>query len=126
MIETVHVPGGSFQMGSADGRPDERPAHVVHVGSFHLGRTPVTRAQYEPFLRTGAVSAPPWWSHPAFDDPAQPVVGVTWFDACAYAAWLGTVLGGPVAAAHGGGMGAGRAWRPRRRADGVGSGAAAR
>jgi formylglycine-generating enzyme required for sulfatase activity len=81
-------------MGSADGRPDERPAHVVHVGAFRLGRTPVTRAQYEPFLHTGAVEAPPWWRDPAFADQAQPVVGVTWFDACAYAAWLGATAGG--------------------------------
>jgi formylglycine-generating enzyme required for sulfatase activity len=81
-------------MGSAGGRPDERPAHVVQVASFHLGRTPVTRAQYAPFLGAGAASAPPWWSDPAFADPDQPVVGVTWFEARAYAAWLGTTLGG--------------------------------
>src|SRR6185436_2512437 len=38
--------------------------------------------------------APPWWSDSAFADPAQPVVGVTWFEACAYADWLGGVHGG--------------------------------
>jgi formylglycine-generating enzyme required for sulfatase activity len=94
VIHTVSIPGGSFRMGSAQGRPDERPVHLVCVGAFHLARTAVTRAQYEPFLRAGRASAPPWWSDPGFGDPAQPVVGVTWFDACAYAEWLGATLGG--------------------------------
>jgi formylglycine-generating enzyme required for sulfatase activity len=81
----VRVPGGTFRMGSPAGRPDERPVHVVGVGPFFLGRTPVTRAQYAPFLATGRVPAPPWWSDPAFAAPTQPVVGVTWFDAVAFA-----------------------------------------
>jgi formylglycine-generating enzyme required for sulfatase activity len=93
-ISTLDVPGGSFLMGSASGRADEAPVHRVDVGAFALGRTPVTRAQYGPFLRAGRAQAPPWWSTPAFADPAQPVVGVSWFDACAYAGWLGEQCGG--------------------------------
>ncbi|HVR70858.1 MAG TPA: SUMF1/EgtB/PvdO family nonheme iron enzyme [Vicinamibacteria bacterium] len=93
-IETVAVPGGSFTMGSAQGRPDERPAHDVRVGGFFLGRTPVTRGQYEPFLAAGSAAAPPWWSEPAFGDSRQPVVGVTWFDAIAFTEWLGEAVGG--------------------------------
>jgi sulfatase modifying factor 1 len=81
-------------MGSAAGRPDEAPVHEVEVAGFHLGRTPVTRAEYAPFLAMSAAEPPPWWSHSAYADPAQPVVGVTWFDAVAYAEWLGAVLGG--------------------------------
>jgi formylglycine-generating enzyme required for sulfatase activity len=94
VIETLHVRGGSFRMGSAEGRPDERPAHTVCVGDFSLGRTPVTRAQYEPFLADGGATAPPWWSDPAFGDRVQPVVGVTWFDAVAFTEWLGARVGG--------------------------------
>ena len=93
-LETVLVPGGAFGMGSEHGRPDERPRHRVRVGPFHFGLTPVTRAQYAPFLATGAVAAPPWWTDPAFADPAQPVVGVTWPEACAFADWLGARDGG--------------------------------
>jgi formylglycine-generating enzyme required for sulfatase activity len=93
-IETVAVPGGSFTMGSGEGRPDERPPHEVRVRPFRLGRTPVTRAQYAPFLRTGAAAPPPWWPDAAFADPAQPVVGVTWFDAVAFTRWLGETAGG--------------------------------
>src|SRR5262249_14499470 len=50
----VEIPGGRFRMGAAAARPDEAPVHEVEVGPFHLGRTPVTRRQYAPFLaRTG-------------------------------------------------------------------------
>ena len=81
-------------MGSDAGRPDERPVHVVEVRAFSLARTPVTRRQYEPFLHRGGAALPPWWRDPGFCDPEQPAVGVTWYDATAYAEWLTTVAGG--------------------------------
>jgi sulfatase modifying factor 1 len=92
--EMVRVPGGRFAMGSAAGRPDEAPPHEVEVGPFAIGRTPVTRGEYAPFLADSGRDAPPWWSHPAFLDPRQPVVGVTWFDAVAFTEWLGAMQGG--------------------------------
>jgi formylglycine-generating enzyme len=61
---------------------------------FFLGRTPVTNAEYAPFVKTGRVAAPPWWSSPDFSSPRQPVVGVAWGDATAYCAWLGELDGG--------------------------------
>lgn len=90
----VGVAGGRFRMGATEGRPDEGPVHEVDVSSFRLGLTPVTRAEYAPFLADTRTAPPPWWSHPAFADPRQPVVGVTWFDAVAFTAWLGRVFGG--------------------------------
>jgi formylglycine-generating enzyme required for sulfatase activity len=90
----VAIPAGRLQMGSASGRPDERPVHAVDLAAFRLGATPVTHAQYAPFLASGGAVAPPWWDHPAFSGPDQPVVGVTWDDACAYASWLGRTHGG--------------------------------
>jgi formylglycine-generating enzyme required for sulfatase activity len=91
---TVDVPAGSFVMGSANGRPDESPPHVVTVDGFRLGRTPVTNAEYAPFVEAGGAPAPPWWHEPAFSASNQPVVGVTWFEASAYAEWLGEMEGG--------------------------------
>src|SRR5713226_6850950 len=90
----VAIPAGRFRMGAAVGRPDEAPVHEVELSSFHIGRTPVTRAEYALFLAATGTPAPPWWSHPAFADPAQPVVGVTWDDAMEFAVWLGGVSGG--------------------------------
>jgi len=88
------IPPGRLQMGSASGRPDEQPVHAVDVAAFRLGTTPVTHAQYAPFLESGGAEAPPWWDHPAFAAAEQPVVGVTWDDACAFAEWLGRTHGG--------------------------------
>ena len=53
-----------------------------------MGRTPVTNGEYAPFLATGRVASPPWWTDPNFSAPRQPVVGVSWDDAMAYCAWL--------------------------------------
>lgn len=90
--DLVAIPGGTFRMGSDAGRPDEAPAHEVELAAFALARTPVTNAQYAGFVGAGW-PAPRAWGDPAFADPDQPVVGVTWFDAMAYAAWLSSVSG---------------------------------
>jgi formylglycine-generating enzyme required for sulfatase activity len=65
----------------------------VPGAGFRLGRTPVANAEYMPFVEAGRAPAPPWWCDPAYDAPGQPVVGVTWFEACDYAAWLGELTG---------------------------------
>ncbi len=91
--DLVRVPGGRFLMGSEHGRPDEAPVRTAEVASFALGRTPVTRGQYAPFLDAGRAEAPPWWRDPAFAHPDQPVVGITWFEAAEYTAWLGLESG---------------------------------
>ena len=110
-----------FRMGATDGRPDESPVHDAEVSSFRMGRTPVTRAQYAPFLAATGAEPPPWWSQRAFADPLQPVVGVTWFDAVAFGEWLGRVFGGSwrlpteaewERAARGGREGEPTAWGP--------------
>lgn len=75
-------------------RPGEAAARPVTVAGFRLGRTPVTNAQYAPFLAAGRAPAPPWWDDPAYAEPDQPVVGVSWFDACGYADWLCELSGG--------------------------------
>jgi formylglycine-generating enzyme required for sulfatase activity len=86
---SVAIPGGCFRMGSPSGRPDEQPVHVAEVAPFRMAITPVTVRQYAEFLATGPVaSPPPWRDDPDFSDPEQPVVGVSWFDAVAFAAWL--------------------------------------
>lgn len=90
----VEVPGGRFAMGSASGRPDERPVHVVELEGFLLGRTPVTNAEYVPFVRASRAPEPPFRSDPAFAAPDQPVVGVTWFEALRFCDFLGETCGG--------------------------------
>ena len=95
LVDTVLVPGGTFVLGSLDGRPDEQPVRRVPVASFRLGRIPVSNAQYAPFLaESDAAAEPPWWRDPAFSACDQPVVGITWFEAVAFTTWLSQRLGG--------------------------------
>jgi formylglycine-generating enzyme len=46
----IHVPGGSFRMGSDRHYPEEAPAHLVPVDSFWIDRTPVTNRQFRAFV----------------------------------------------------------------------------
>ena len=109
------------------------PPALVPVAQrpFSLGLTPTTNLDYAPFLATGRVLEPPWWAHPAYCDPAQPVVGATWFEAVAYCEWLSQVFGGhwrlPFAAewewaARGGLVDAPTGWGERIPADEVPTG----
>jgi formylglycine-generating enzyme required for sulfatase activity len=93
-LDVVPVPGGAFLMGSTAGRPDEQPVHEVRVAPFRIARTPITRAQFAPFLAHARVEPPPWWDDPDFAGAGQPVVGVTWDEAAAFAAWLSRRRGG--------------------------------
>jgi formylglycine-generating enzyme required for sulfatase activity len=91
---TLFIPGERFRMGSEVGRADERPVRETEVRPVRMGRTPVTNMEYAWFLAAGRAPEPPWWKDPAFWDPEQPVVGVTWFEAMAYCHWLCETLGG--------------------------------
>lgn len=61
------VPGGTFTMGATDdeGRPDEYPAHKVHVSGFWIDEHEVTNKQFAAFVKatgyvTTAEKAPKW------------------------------------------------------------------
>ena len=89
--ETVTVPGGRLVL--PEGNGSNRTVES-EIAPFRIGRTPVTNREYAPFLAAGQVEAPPWWSHPDFRAPLQPVVGVTWSDAMTFCAWLAGTAGG--------------------------------
>jgi gamma-glutamyl hercynylcysteine S-oxide synthase len=122
---SVLVPGGPFVLGvDAADEPysldNERPAHLVDVPSFRIGRVPVTNAEWHEFIADGGYCNDRWWSErgrayrqeagleaPQFwntdgtrtrfgrveDIPGdEPVQHVTYFEAQAYAAWAGARL----------------------------------
>lgn len=89
----VPIEGGTFVMGSDDGPDNERPAHRVRVDPFALAACQTTNAEYAAFLAATGHPPPPFWSDPALNDPRQPVVGVSWFDAVAYCDWLSGIEG---------------------------------
>jgi iron(II)-dependent oxidoreductase len=123
--DAVRVPAGEFVLG-VDGADEpwsldnERPAHVVDLPAFAIGRVPVTNAEWQAFIAAGGYDEPRWWSprgwehrlsaaleRPQFwtadgarrrfgivEDipPDEPVQHVCFFEAEAYAAWAGARL----------------------------------
>jgi formylglycine-generating enzyme required for sulfatase activity len=66
------------------------PVRVSSAGRLRIGRTPITNAEYRPFVSAGLAPEPPWWRDPSFSSADQPVVGITWYEAAAYGEWLST------------------------------------
>ncbi len=86
------MPAGAFLMGNPTGPPAERPVHEVWLDAFLIATIPVTNADFAAFMRATRAAPPAFWDTPGFDAPDQPVVGVTWEEAAAYAAWAGARL----------------------------------
>jgi len=119
---SVLIPGGPFVLGvDATSEPfsldNERPAHVVDLPAYRLGRVPVTNAEWAGFVADGGYDEPRWWSARGWEHrveaglarpmswdgdgarlrfgvreevPAdEPVQHVTFFEAEAYAHWAG-------------------------------------
>lgn len=82
------IPGGTFLMGKDGSRPEEAPAHRVTLAPFRAAISPVTNAEYAEFVAATGAPPPPFINEERFADPAQPVVGINWFDAVAFAGWL--------------------------------------
>ncbi len=90
-LEFVFVPGGELQMGSRESS-DEKPIHQVTLQPFWMGRFPVTNEQYGRFLEETKRDAPAYWTDSTYNGPRQPVVGVNWEEALAFAEWAGREL----------------------------------
>jgi formylglycine-generating enzyme required for sulfatase activity len=71
----------------------EGPLHQVRVPEFYMGRYPVTNEEYGRFLKESPqTSEPKYWADRRFNQPRQPVVGVSWEDVQRYASWAGLRL----------------------------------
>ncbi|WP_129676117.1 SUMF1/EgtB/PvdO family nonheme iron enzyme [Candidatus Chloroploca sp. Khr17] len=107
----VNVPAGPFLMGSSDAdtmaNDNEKPQHTLTLPDYWIGKTPVTNAQFRPFVEGDGYTNPAYWTKvgwewreekgigkPEYWDNAKwngddyPVVGVSWFEAVAYCRWL--------------------------------------
>ncbi|MCC7373429.1 MAG: formylglycine-generating enzyme family protein [Verrucomicrobiales bacterium] len=92
-IAYVTLPGGEFNMGSENGMDWEKPMHRVRLSPFAIGKYPVTNAEFGRFLAANPGHPPPqYWKDSQFNDPQQPVVGVSWSDAQDFCRWAGAQL----------------------------------
>ena len=71
---------------------NEQPIHEVRLTDFYMGRYPVTNAEYGRFLAATGYREPDYWADRQFNQPRQPVMGVNWRDAKAFAEWAGLQL----------------------------------
>ncbi len=91
----VFIPGGSFEMGSAEGNKDELPVHTVNIPGFEMTKSHVTVAQYEECAVAGYCDEPSPgdycnWNVSGHED--HPVNCVSWFQAVDFCAWAGARL----------------------------------
>jgi len=112
----VFIPAGSFEMGDNfdEGRLDERPVHTVYLDAFYIGKYEVTNGEYKKFINNGGYTDSTFWKkggfgnygpHPLYwnntefrgggivDNENYPVVGLNWYEACAYCSWLSATTG---------------------------------
>lgn len=89
-VEFVDIPGGTFIMGSPateQGRQNDEIQHKVTLNPFKMSKYPVTFEQYDLFCEvTGRTN--PW----GIERGNLPVSQVTWYDAQAFAEWMGCRL----------------------------------
>ncbi len=109
----VWVPAGCFLMGSDKSKDpqaydDELPQHEVCITQgYWVDAYEVTNADYQKFIDDGGYSKQSFWSaggwqlkqrqqmpvsYNLYTDPKQPRVGITWYEADAYARWRGCRL----------------------------------
>ena len=89
-IEFVDIPAGTFTMGSPSsekGRKDDEIQHQVTLSAFKMSKYPITFEQYDLFCEATGRSKP--WGR---ERGKLPVSQVTWYDAVAFAEWMGCRL----------------------------------
>ncbi len=91
----VPIPAGEFVMGDDSHEANERPSHKVTLPAYYIDKYEVSNGQYKIFCDETHRDYPP---NPVSDSnyftgkPDYPVLGVTFDNAMAYAAWAGKRL----------------------------------
>jgi sulfatase modifying factor 1 len=90
IVEFVDIPAGTFNMGSPStekGRKDDEIQHQVTLNAFKMSKYCITFEQYDAFCEATNRNKP--WGMKRGN---LPVSQVTWYDAQAFAEWMGCRL----------------------------------
>jgi gamma-glutamyl hercynylcysteine S-oxide synthase len=110
--DMIKIPAGEFEMGSnsPNALDNERAAHKVYLDTYFIDRYPITSGKYREFMEFGGYEKAQYWSdagwkwlqleqvkHPKYwcNDGAydnHPVMGVSYYEAEAYANFVGKRL----------------------------------
>lgn len=86
-------------------------SNQTYINHFWVGKFPITVAQYNVFIEESGYTNQKWWTKsgwnwiqnmgrkknsffddPRYNAPNQPVVGVSWYEATAFCAWLNSCI----------------------------------
>lgn len=105
-LQWCKVPKGTFQMGGDPDAYNPWAGQVIDIAyDYWVAKYPVTYAHYEEFVAAGGYCErnywtetgwlwkgerqfPYLWDNRKYNIPNHPVVGVTWYEACAFAQWI--------------------------------------
>jgi formylglycine-generating enzyme len=91
-MNMVLIPAGSVKVGSDIESDNEKPVHEVFVKEFYIDEHEVTNSQFRIFVEETGYKLPKHILFDRFNGPQQPIVGVSFEDAQAYAKWAGKRL----------------------------------
>lgn len=91
----VLIKPGPVKLGAPDRNSLVGPA-IYQVDGFWIDKREVTNADYTRFVKATGRSGAAFADDEEFNQPEQPVTGVTWNDARAYCKWAGKRLPGEI------------------------------
>lgn len=62
----------------------ENPAHNVEIDGYYIDTYEVTHGSYMEYVKSTNAKKPRFWDDPNFNNPIQPVVGISWKEAQTY------------------------------------------